>query len=120
MQGLNIANFVTPSFEFLALNQNPQKPAGAILQDVKVRQALYYAINRPAMIKSILFGEGSNATGVEPPTSWAYDPNAKPQYDVQPCESEPDPRRGGLDEGLGWDAFQERDATRLHPALPVR
>jgi peptide/nickel transport system substrate-binding protein len=111
VQGLNIHNFVTPSFEFLALNQNPQKPAGAILQDVKVRQALYYAINRESMIKSILFGEGSNATGVEPPTSWAYDPNAKPQYPYNPSKA-----NQILDEA-GWtkgsNGIRSKNGTRL-------
>ena len=111
VQGLNIANFVTPSFEFLALNQNPQKPAGAILQDVKVRQALYYAINRPAMIKSILFGEGSNATGVEPPTSWAYDPNAKPQYAYNPAKA------NQILDAAGWtkgsDGMRSKNGTPL-------
>ena len=111
VQGLNIVDFVTPSFEFLMLNLNPEKPAGKILQDVKVRQGLYYAINRPAMIKSVLFDQGSNATGVEPPTSWAYDPNAKPQYDYSPSKA-----NQVLDEA-GWtkgsDGMRSKGGTPL-------
>ncbi len=111
VQGLTVDNFVTPGFEYLALNLNPAKPAGKILQDVNVRRALYYGINRPAMIKSVLFGQGTNATGVEPPTSWAYDPGAKPQYKYDAAKA-----NKMLDEA-GWvkgsDGIRAKDGVRL-------
>ena len=111
VEGLNIFNFTTPSFQFLALNLNPAKPAGAILQDVKVRQALYYAINRPAMVKSVVFDQGTVATGVEPPTSWAYDPHAKPQYKYDPAKA------NQMLDAAGWtkgaDGIRSKNGTRL-------
>lgn len=109
--GLKVLNFVTPGFEYLALNLNPEKPAGKILQDVNVRKALYYGINRPAMIKSVLFGQGTNATGVEPPTSWAYDANATPQYKYNPAKA------NKMLDDAGWtkgaDGIRTKNGTRM-------
>ena len=110
-QGLKVDNFVTPGFEYLALNLNPEKPAGKILQDLNVRRALYYGINRPAMIKSVLFGQGTNATGVEPPTSWAYDPKATPQYKYNPAKA------NKMLDAAGWvkgaDGVRAKDGVRM-------
>ncbi|MFZ0216604.1 MAG: ABC transporter substrate-binding protein [Candidatus Dormiibacterota bacterium] len=87
VQGLTIDDFVTPSFQFLAYNLDPAKPAGKILQDQAVRQALYYAINRPAIVKSVLYDQGSVANSVEPPTVFAYNPNTTPAYDYSPSKA---------------------------------
>lgn len=54
-------------YEFLRPNM-----ANPILQDVKVRQALMYALDRPAMVNSLLNGKGTVMHGHQLPTSWAY------------------------------------------------
>ncbi|MGH7920226.1 MAG: ABC transporter substrate-binding protein, partial [Candidatus Dormibacteraceae bacterium] len=111
VQGLTIDDFVTPSFEFLAYNLDPTKPAGAILQDVKVRQALYYAINRPAIVKSVLYNQGSVANSVEPPTVFAYDPHATPQYNYDPAKA------NQMLDAAGWtkgsNGFRSKGGTQL-------
>jgi peptide/nickel transport system substrate-binding protein len=54
-------------YEFVRPNMsNP------ILQDVRVRQALMYALDRPAMINSLLDGRAQLMNGHQLPTSWAY------------------------------------------------
>ncbi len=43
-----------------------------------LRQAVAYAIDREAILKTVFFGIGAISNGPIPPPSWAYDPNYKP------------------------------------------
>jgi peptide/nickel transport system substrate-binding protein len=54
--------------------------------DVKVRRALNHAIDVPSMIKEVLQGYASQATGQFSPSSWAYDPSVKP-YAYDPARA---------------------------------
>lgn len=109
---LRVQDFTVPSFAFIAPNLNPQKSqAGEFLKDVKVRQALYYAINRPAIIKSVLFGLAIPANSVEPPTSWAYDPNTTPKYPYDPAKA-----KKLLDEAgwkMGSNGFRSKNGVEM-------
>ncbi len=49
-----------------------------ILRDVRVRQAIAYAIDREPLIQYIWRGFVRPASSVLPPESWAFDPNATP------------------------------------------
>lgn len=54
-----------------------------ILSNVKVRQAIAYAIDRKSMIDNLLKGQASLATGVLSPANWAYEANVKTyNYDI--------------------------------------
>src|SRR5262245_18367377 len=46
-----------------------------ILKDVRIRQALAYAIDRVAMIRDVWLGQARPARSILPPTQWAYEPN---------------------------------------------
>jgi peptide/nickel transport system substrate-binding protein len=46
-----------------------------ILKDLRVRQAIAMALDRDAIVKTKLGGHAVVATGLLPPSSWAYDPN---------------------------------------------
>lgn len=49
---------------------------------VKVRQALSYAINKSNILQAVYFGQAEPANSLLPPTSWAYDKNLNIQrYD---------------------------------------
>ena len=54
-----------------------------LFSDVKVRQALSYAINRQSIIDGILLGLGRPCTGPFSYVSWAYNPKAK-SYNYDP------------------------------------
>lgn len=80
---LTVLQFKSTNTNYITLN-NRNKP----LSDVKVRQALAYAINRDAMIKTINFGIGEPATTYRPRGSlyyndqlkgWPYDPEKAKQ-----------------------------------------
>ena len=51
----------------------------APLKDVHVRRAINYAIDRSALVKAILFGNGQPANSYMPPTLIYYDPSLPPQ-----------------------------------------
>lgn len=57
-----------------------------ILQDVRVRQAVAYAINRPLIISSLLGGYARPATSMLPPSHWAFD-RALPEQAFNPAEA---------------------------------
>jgi peptide/nickel transport system substrate-binding protein len=51
------------------------------LNNVKVRQALAYAIDRESLIKNLLLGLGKIAHSIIPEESWAYTPGQTYSYD---------------------------------------
>jgi peptide/nickel transport system substrate-binding protein len=54
-----------------------------LFQDIKVRQALSYAIDRQSIIDGIVLGLGRICTGPFSDVSWAYNPNAR-RYPYDP------------------------------------
>jgi peptide/nickel transport system substrate-binding protein/dipeptide transport system substrate-binding protein len=47
------------------------------LDQLKVRQALDMAIDKPAIIKAVYQSAGQLAQNALPPAQWSYDPNIK-------------------------------------------
>lgn len=75
-----------------------------ILKDVRVRQAIAYALDRSPQIRFLLGGEARPADSVLPPESWAYDPRvAKYAYD-------PAKARRLLDDA----GYSEKNGIRFH------
>jgi peptide/nickel transport system substrate-binding protein len=75
----NKYRYSSPQYTYLGFNlKNP------IFQDVRVRKAMALAINRQALVDSVLEGLGTIGTGPYTPTSWAYPADAKPlPYDPE-------------------------------------
>ncbi len=69
-----------PANAFTYMGYNLTSP---LFQDIKVRQALSYAINRQNIIDGLLLGLGKPCTGPFSYVSWAYNPNVK-SYDYNP------------------------------------
>jgi peptide/nickel transport system substrate-binding protein len=75
-----------------------------ILRDVRVRQALAYALNRQPIIEYLLRGFARPAASVLPPESWAYDGNV-PRYEHDPARA-----RALLDQA----GYPARNGVRFH------
>src|SRR5205823_6012995 len=75
-----------------------------ILKDVHVRQAIAYALDRPAIIHYLWRDEARLAYSILPPESWAYDGNVtRYQYD-------PEKARQILDQA----GYAAKDGVRFH------
>src|SRR5256714_1280533 len=64
--------------------------AEAPLDNVKVRQAIAYAVNRESMIRDLLQGQGKIAHSILPEESWAYTEGQTYQFDPAMAKKLPD------------------------------
>ncbi|NNM45932.1 ABC transporter substrate-binding protein [Knoellia koreensis] len=78
-QGNNV--LIRPAFNILYMGLNPQK--NPKLKDLKVRQALYYALNRDQLVKTQLPEGATVATQFMPDTVAGYNKSLKP-YEYNP------------------------------------
>lgn len=78
------------SFTYLGYNLNDPK-----FQDIRVRQAINYAVDKKEIIDGILLGLGTICTGPFAPRSWAYNTQ------VQPVPYAPQ-KAGELLKEAGW------------------
>jgi peptide/nickel transport system substrate-binding protein len=88
----NYRKFRYPSFVYTYLGFNLKHPW---FSDKRVRQALAYAIDKEEIVKAVLFGFGSIATGPYVPNTWPYNPNVK-KYEYNPQKA------AGLLKEAGW------------------
>jgi peptide/nickel transport system substrate-binding protein len=110
VQDVTIFDFPTQSFTFYGANLDPEKTT--LFQDVEVRQAMLYAIDRQALLDSIRFGYGEVAIGTMPVISWAYNPNEiEMTYDYDPEMAEQLLEEAGWT--LGPDGVRQKDGQRL-------
>jgi peptide/nickel transport system substrate-binding protein len=75
---LQILKYFAAGITYLAYNN--RLPG---LDDMRVRQALNYAVDRQVIIDQVLLGGGRSMASDVPQDSWAYDPNVK-QYEFSP------------------------------------
>lgn len=95
---------------FLALNNN--KP---ILQDIRVRKAISFAINRDNLLNSVYYGTGTKAKSMLPPMSWAY--NHKSQaLDFDPEEAIRLLKEAGYDNKLTLSMWVPTEPRPYNPS----
>jgi peptide/nickel transport system substrate-binding protein len=69
-EGIERVRYPTTTLSTVLLNLRPNSPA---LRDARVRRALLAGIDREALVRDVLGGEGTVADALVPPTAWAYD-----------------------------------------------
>lgn len=102
---------VSAAYNFIGFNLYPGK-GSPVLQDAQVRQALYYATDRQALVDRLLYGLSTVAVGTIPPSSWAHQPERITlTYPFDP------PRAEALLEAAGWtrgaDGIRAKGGQRL-------
>jgi len=100
----------TFGFTYIGFNLDPAKTP--LFQDVKLRQALCYALDRTSVVAKILNGLGTIGVGTEPIRSWAYAPDKiTTKYDYDPKKA------AQMLDDLGWkkgaDGIREKDGKKL-------
>ncbi|MBZ5559579.1 MAG: ABC transporter substrate-binding protein [Acidobacteriia bacterium] len=96
----------SPGTDYQYVGVNLRDP---ILQDVRVRQAIAYAIDRDAIIKYLRRGLAIPASGMLPPMSWAFEPNVA-TYAYDPTKA-----RALLDDA----GYPVKDGIRFQLTLKV-
>ncbi len=99
--------FTSPSNSYNYVGWNLRRP---MFQDLRVRQALAHAVNVDQMIRYVLYGYGTQSTGIFTPEMWFFNP------DVQPLAYDPEKAKQLLDEA-GWvpgpDGVRVKDGQRF-------
>jgi len=103
---LNLYSSPLPDLTIVFLNLN--RP---FFQDVRVRRALFLALDRQALVDQVLEGQGVVADSPLPPFSWAYEASLG-RYEHNPAEA-----RRLLDEA-GW-RDQDGDGILAHGPLKL-
>ncbi|CAA9539698.1 MAG: Oligopeptide ABC transporter, periplasmic oligopeptide-binding protein OppA [uncultured Thermomicrobiales bacterium] len=82
-EGIVVTDYPTQSFTYIEYNLDPA--VTTLFQDARVRQALFYAMDRESIVNDILLGYGEVAQGTQPVISYAYAPDRiEPQYTYDP------------------------------------
>lgn len=84
--------FRLPSFSYVYLGYNLKDPR---FRDLRIRQALNYAVDKQEILAIILLGMGRVSTGPFIPDTWSFNPS------VQPAPFDPD-RAVALLKEAGW------------------
>ena len=71
-----------PGTDYAYVGINLRDP---VLRDVRVRQALAYAVDREAIVTHLRRGLARPAVGILPPMSWAFTPDVA-DYRFRPCK----------------------------------
>jgi len=99
--------FTSPSNSYNYVGWNLRRP---MFQDLRVRRALAHAVNIDQMIRYILYGFGTQSTGIFTPEMWFFNPR------VQPLVYDPEKAKQLLDEA-GWvpgqDGIRVKDGQRF-------
>lgn len=88
--------------EFMFLGMTPKRPPW---NNKLVRQAVCYAIDREAIVKSILHGQAMRLDGVVGPGQYGYDPNAGDRYPFDPGKAKALLREAGFPNGVDVDFY---------------
>jgi ABC-type transport system substrate-binding protein len=92
LPGSRLESYPTSTLTALLMNQRGQ----SVFRNASVRTALAMLVDRDALVKGVLLGQGMRADGLVPPGSWAFDPKAtgKTPYDRT--------KAAALLKALGW------------------
>jgi peptide/nickel transport system substrate-binding protein len=109
--GLAVVAYPTADFSFYLTNLDPEK--STLFQDVRVRKALLYALDREAISTDILLNAARVAHGSQPETSYAYAPDRlTTQYTYDPARAQELLAEAGWTDSDG-DGIVEKDGTPL-------
>ena len=75
---LKVAQFPGVNVVYLSFNTTDE-----VLKDARVRQAIAYAIDRPAIVKELLLDQARVANAILPEQSWAYSPGQVYNFDPE-------------------------------------
>lgn len=107
-----LVTFPSLNVEVATFNLNSTSKASAVFADKQVRQALWWALDRPAIIKAAFFGSGGLFTNSpEPNGTWAHSGTVTPNYSYDPAKA------GSILDAAGWtknsSGVREKNGTPM-------
>lgn len=106
----NVVAEANPSMVFFGAYLNYGKPP---LNDVRVRQALNYAIDRDAVVKVLMAGIGQPSSQGLPREHWAYDPSTANYYSHDVDKAKKLLAEAGYPNGVDLEAFGWSDQLAI-------
>ncbi|HVV93160.1 MAG TPA: ABC transporter substrate-binding protein [Hyphomicrobiales bacterium] len=106
----NLKTTLVPSMDFVGAYLNFGRPP---LDDLKVRQALSYGVDRDAMNKVLSHGLDLTANGVIPSWNWACDPSSYATYTYQPDKARKLLAEAGHPDGIEIEMFGWSDQSSM-------
>jgi peptide/nickel transport system substrate-binding protein len=108
LPGSRLLSYPSTTFTSVAINLRPGNTTTA---PAAVRRALLEALDRPAMISSVLDGTGKQADSPIPPSSWAFDASASAPVASNPTAAATALKAAGWTKGsTGWLAPKAKSA----------
>jgi peptide/nickel transport system substrate-binding protein len=109
-ESLEVAIYDTYDFGFYGYNLDPEKTT--LFQDVEVRQAMLYALDRQSIVDNIQLGFGEVANGSQAVLSLAYAPDQiRTKYTYDPEKAQQLLDQAGW--ALGDDGVREKEGQKL-------
>ncbi|HET8567753.1 MAG TPA: ABC transporter substrate-binding protein [Candidatus Limnocylindria bacterium] len=84
----NLQIFKYQQLSYTYIGWNVKSATAPALADKKVRQALAYGLDMDAVVKSILFGQGTKMVAHHPPVSWAFPKAGMQEYKYDKAKAE--------------------------------
>ncbi|HEY7826993.1 MAG TPA: ABC transporter substrate-binding protein, partial [Candidatus Limnocylindrales bacterium] len=108
LPGSRLLSYPSTTFTSVAMNL---RPANTVTAPAAVRRAFLEALDRPAMISSVLDGTGRQADSPIPPSSWAFDAGASAPVASNPTTAAAALKTAGWTKGTsGWLAPKAKTA----------
>src|SRR5262245_22106522 len=125
--GVKLVNATAGNFDELSFNNGAATVSGTpigngnpALKDIKVRQAISYALNTSTLVKKVLLNTGEVGTSIIPPiySQFHYAPPAAQTYHYDPTKSEAMLNADGWK--MGPNGVREKNGKQLSLRLFVR
>ncbi len=113
VDSINVYSYARLSFDFIAFQLDPAKPASKLFGDKTVRQAMVYALDRAAIAHALYFDQATVANTSMPPASWAYNKDNTPAYNFDKAKAQ------SMLDAAGWKAGSG-GGTRQKDGVPFK
>lgn len=111
---LRVSGAAIPRVIYLIIWSGGPGQGNEPLKDLRVRQALNYAINTDSIIKNILLGQATRVATIVPPLAFGYDPAVKP-YTYDPAKAKQLLTEAGYGNGFTLDFDVPNGGNPLKP-----
>lgn len=109
---ISIKSYPTPNIQYMGMNTKHE-----LLQDVKVRKAIAYAIDRQAIVDQLLEGHGVIINTPMVPSLWSYPKDGLEEYKRDPEKAKELLKEAGYT--IGSDNIATKDGKKLQLTLVV-